>query len=180
MGFLNLGVAGPLAMATAFAATLGAQQPAVTVDKDDITIRGCVREVDLRTTNPSLLVWSRSDLMLVGAEAASSDAPNPIGTAGFAGRVFYWLDDDEDLAKHVGQQIEIKGDLKDIEKGEIEIDQDGAFTKIEIKLDGKKETARVPTSWLGVPADDKEQKFEIVARRVDVDDVKVLGACTVR
>jgi hypothetical protein len=38
----------------------------------------------------------------------------------------------------------------------------------------------VPTSWLGVPAADKEQTFEIVARRVDVDDVKVLGACTVR
>lgn len=180
MGCFNSRVAGSLAMATAFMATLGAQQPAVTVDDDDITIRGCVREVDLRTTNPSLLVWSRSDLMLVGAEAASSDAPNPIGTAGFAGRVFYWLDDDEDLAKHVGQQIEIKGDLKDIEKGEIEIDQDGAFTKIEIKLDGEKETARVPTSWLGMPADDREQKFEIVGRRVDVDNVKVLGACTVR
>ena len=92
MGCLILRVAGPLAVATAFVATLGAQQPAVTVHKDDITIRGCVREVDLRTTNPSLLVWSRSDLMLVGAEAAGSDAPNPIGTTGFAGRVFYWLD----------------------------------------------------------------------------------------
>ena len=135
MGCLNLRVAGALAMAAAFVATLGAQQPAVTGDDDDITIRGCVREVDLRTTNPSLLVWSRSDLMLVGAEAAGADAPNPIGTAGFAGRVFYWLDDDEDLAKHVGQRIEIRGDLEDIEKGEIEIDQDGAFTKIEIKLD---------------------------------------------
>jgi hypothetical protein len=167
-------------MATAFAAAVGAQQPAVTVNDDDITIRGCVREVDLQTGTPSLLVWSRSDLMLVGAEAASSDAPNPIGTAGFAGRVFYWLDDDEDLAKHVGQRIEVKGDLEDIEKGEIEIEQDGAFTKIEMKLDGEEETARVPTSWLGVPVGDKEQRFEIVARRVDVDNVKVLGACTVR
>ena len=120
MGCLNLRVAGSLAMATAFAATLSAQQPAVMVDDDDITIRGCVREVDLRTTNPSLLVWSRSDLMLVGAEAAGSDAPNPIRPRRLRRRVFYWLDDDEDLAKHVGQQIEIKGDLEDIEKGEIE------------------------------------------------------------
>ena len=180
MGCLNSKVAASLAMAAAFVATLGAQQPVVTVDDDDITIRGCVREVDLQRTAPSLLVWSRSDLMLVGAEAASSDAPNPIGTAGFAGRVFYWLEVDEDLAKHVGQQIEVKGDLDDIEKGEIEIEQDGAFTKIELKLDGEKETARVPTSWLGAPAADKEQRFEIVARRVDVDDVKVLGACTLR
>jgi hypothetical protein len=179
MGCVDFKLAGSLVMAAAFVAALGAQQPAVTVDDDDITIRGCVTEVDLRTSTPSLLVWSRSDLMLVGAEAASGDAPNPIGTAGFAGRVFYWLDDDEDLAKHVGQRIEIKGDLEDLEKGEIEIEQDGAFTKIEITLDGEKETARVPTSWLGVPIGDKEQKFEIVARRVDVDDVRVLGACTV-
>jgi hypothetical protein len=169
-----------IAMATAFvAATVGAQQPAVTVDDDDITIRGCVRKVDLQTGTPSLLVWSRSDLMLVGAAAAGTDAPNPIGTAGFAGRVFYWLDDDEDLAKHVGQQIEIRGDLEEIEKGEIEIKQDGAFTKIEIELDGENETARVPTSWLGLPAGDKEREFDIVARRVDVDDVRVLGACRV-
>jgi hypothetical protein len=180
MGCVNFKVAGSLAMAIAFVATLGAQQPAVTVDDDNITIRGCVREVDLQTATPSLLVWSRSDLMLVGAEAASSDAPNPIGTAGFAGRVFYWLDDDEDLAKHVGQRIEIKGDLKEIKKGEIEIERDGAFTKIEMKLDGEKETARVPTSWLGVPVGNKEQEFEIVGRRVDVDDVEVLGACTIR
>ena len=168
-----------IAMATAFVATVGAQQPAVTVDGDDITIRGCVRQVDLQRSTPSLLVWSRSDLMLVGAAAAGSDAPNPIGTTGFAGRVFYWLDDDEDLAKHVGQQIEIRGDLEEIEKGEIEIKQDGAFTKIEIELDGEKETARVPTSWLGLPAGDKEREFDIVGRRVDVDDVRVLGACTI-
>ena len=34
MGCPNSRVAGSLAMATAFVATLGAQQPAVTVDKD--------------------------------------------------------------------------------------------------------------------------------------------------
>jgi hypothetical protein len=179
MGCVNLKILYSFAMVTAFVAIVGAQQPAVTVDDDDITIRGCVRQVDLQASTPSLLVWSRGDLMLMGAAAASGDAPNPIGTAGFAGRVFYWLDDDEDLAKHVGQHIEISGDLKEIEKGEIEIKRDGAFTKIEIELDDEKETARVPTSWLGVPAGDNEREFDIVARRVDVDDVRVLGACTV-
>jgi len=80
----------------------------------------------------------------------------------------------------LNSDVEIKGDLKEIKKGEIEIERDGAFTKIEMKLDGEKETARVPTSWLGVPVGNKEQEFEIVGRRVDVDDVEVLGACTIR
>ena len=68
-----------------------------------------------------MLVWSRGDILLAGAEAAGPLAPNPVGTTGLAGRVFYFLDDEEDLAKHVGQEIEVKGDLEDFEKGEIEI-----------------------------------------------------------
>jgi hypothetical protein len=157
-------------------ASLGAQQPTVAIDDDDITIRGCVRQVDIRTTTPLMLVWSRGDLMMVGA-TSEFGAPNPIATTGLAGRVFYWLDDDEDLAKHIGQQIEVKGELEDIEKGKIEIERDGAFTEIELELDGKEEKARVPTSWLGVPNGDKDREFDIVARHVDVEHVRVLGAC---
>jgi hypothetical protein len=71
--------------------------------------------------------------------------------------------------------VEIKGDLGDFKKGEIETKRDGDFTKIEMKLGGKTEKARVPTAWLGTNADKTD--VTIVSRKVDVDKVKVLGAC---
>jgi hypothetical protein len=176
MSFRRTSLACSAAAAVAIVASVGAQQPTVAVDDDDITIRGCIRKVDVRTSTPLMLVWGRGDLMMVGA-ISEFNAPNPVATTGLVGRVLYWLDDDEDLARYVGQQIELKGELEDIEKGKIEIEQDGAFTEIELELDGKEEKARVPTSWLGVPSGDRDREFEIVARHVDVENVRVLGAC---
>jgi hypothetical protein len=162
-----------LAGASLSIATMAAanQQPAVVVNDDDITIRGCVGRVQPGSvTTAPLLVWTRGDIMLGNASA--------LGTGRLTERVFYWLDDDEDLSKHIGQMIEVKGDLGDIEKGEVDIERDGDFTKIELKLDGKTEKARVPTAWLGVPRGEAE--FDIVTRKIDVDEVTVIGACPIR
>ena len=158
-------------------ASSAAQEPIVTIDDDDITIRGCVRNTDVRNRLPiNMLVWSRGDIMLA---AATSLGSHRVGTAGVAGRVLYWLEDEDDLTKHVGQMIEVKGELKDLETGEVEIKrEDDFFTEIELDLDGKEEKARVPTAWLRGTGADRDQKFEIAARRVDVDEVRVLGACT--
>ena len=166
---LAMWVAGAsLSVATAAAAS---QQPAVTVRGDDITIRGCVSRVQPGSFGTApMLVWSRGDIMLGNASA--------LNAAQLTDRVFYWLDDDEDLAKHIGQSVEVKGDLGDFKKGEVEIDRDGEFTNIELKLDGKKEKARVPTAWITVPRGEGE--FDIVARKVDVDKISVLGACGAR
>jgi hypothetical protein len=152
-------------------ATLAAaQQPAVVVHGDDITIRGCVGRVQPGTIGSALMmVWTRGDIMLSNATA--------VGAGQLTDRVFYWLDDDEDLAKHVGQLIEVKGDLGDFKKGEVEIERKGDFTEIELKLGDKKEKARVPTAWLAAPR--AEGEFDIVARKIDVDKVEVLGACPV-
>jgi hypothetical protein len=147
------------------------QQPTVVVVDDDITIRGCVGRMSPRAAaDGQTLVWTRGDIMLSN--------PNALRSGQLAERVFYWLEDDEDLAKHVGQMIEVKGDLGDFEKGEVEFDKDGDFTEIELKLDGKTEKARVPTAWFGASRDESE--IDIVARKIDVDSVKVLGACPVR
>ena len=158
------------ALSVATVAT-AAQQPTVVVHDDDITIRGCVGRVQPGSIgNAPALVWTRGDIMLSGASALNAGQ--------LTDRVFYWLDDDEDLSKHVGQMVEVKGDLGDFKKGEVEIDRDGDFTKIELKLGGKTEKARVPTAWLGVPQ--SEGDFDIVSRKIDVDKVKVLGACPAR
>ena len=155
----------------------GAQQPTVTIDDDEIRIRGCVRNIDARAAMPTaMLVWTRGDIMLAGVTSLGGTAP--VGATGVSGRVFYWLEDDEDLARHVGQMVEIRGDLEDFEIGEVEIDREGEFTEIEMDLDGRKEKARVPTSWLRGTGADRDQEFEIAARRIDVDEVRVLGACT--
>jgi hypothetical protein len=148
-----------------------AQQPSVSVRGDDITIRGCVGRATpgAGLAQPSL-VWTRSDIMLSNAMSVGGAAPSSL-----ADRVFYWLDDEDDLAKHVGQQVEIKGDLGDFKKGEIEMKRDGEFTNIELKLGGKTEKARVPTAWLGTSA--REREVDIISRKVDVDKVKVIGAC---
>jgi hypothetical protein len=159
-------------------ASVTAQQPTVAIDDDDITIRGCVRSVDIRAAVPAtMLVWTRGDIMLAGVTALGINSTNSVETAGIAGRVLYWLEDDDNLARHVGQIVEIKGDLEDFETGEVEIDREGDFTEIELDLDGKEEKARVPTSWLRGIGADRDQEFDIAVRRIDVDDVRVLGAC---
>lgn len=123
---------------------------------------------------PDLLIWSRGDIMLAGAAALNSPSA---ATPGLVQRVFYWLDDDDDLSKHAGQRVELKGELEDFEEGEIEIEKDGDFAEIRLELDGDEEEARVPISWLGPGAADADATLEFVARRIDVDEVRGLGAC---
>ena len=172
------------ALAVAGAATVMAtsnQQPTISIDDDDITVRGCVSQLGIHAVDPAeVLVWSRSDIMLAGVTLPASDSQSAIGTTGLSGRPFYWLDDDEELSKHVGSAVEVKGKLEDFEVGEVKIDRDGDFIQIELDLDGKKETARVPTSWLRGVGVERDREFEIVARRVDVDELRVLGACRER
>lgn len=159
------------ALALSLGSAAFAQQPSVTVRGDDITIRGCVGRAapGSALTQPSL-VWTRSDIMLSNAMSIGGAAPSSL-----ADRVFYWLEDEEDLAKHVGQQVEVKGELEDFKKGEVELKRDGEFTNIEMKLGGKKEKARVPTAWLGAPRG--ESDVDIISRKIDVDKVTVIGAC---
>jgi hypothetical protein len=145
-------------------------------DDDTITIRGCVRRSDLSIPiAPSMLAWGRNDIMITGA--AAMDSPRSVTLGGAVVPSFYWLDDDDDLAEYVGLDVAISGDLGDFARGEIEIDQDNGITKIEMNLHGKKETARIPTRWLYGTGLDIEREFEIVGRRVDVDDIRVIGVC---
>jgi hypothetical protein len=148
----------------------------LSADDDTITIRGCVRRSDMSVPiAPSLLAWGPNGIMITSAEAMHP--PGSMVPWWRAMPSFYWLDDDEDLAEHVGQEVEIRGDLGDFETGEIEIEQDDDITEIEMNLRGTKETAEIPTRWLRGTGLDIDREFEIVGRRLDVDDVRVMGAC---
>jgi hypothetical protein len=177
MGLRETGLA--VALALAASATGAAQQPTATVNGDNITLRGCVTKAGNQVPRPSMLVWSRGEILLNSVAATGPSAPNPVGTSGLAGRVFYYLNDEEDLAKHIGQEIEIKGDLEDFEEGKVEVDRKGEYTEIELDLGGKEEKLRVPNAWLADEGgSDKEQKIKIVGRRVDVNNVRIIGACS--
>jgi hypothetical protein len=61
----------------------------------------------------------------------------------------------------------------------MKFDRKGEFTEIEFEVNGKDVKARVPTSMLVNAEDkdnDKDRKYNVVVRRVDVDAVKMLSA----
>jgi hypothetical protein len=164
-------------------------ESAATRANDKVKITGCVIRTNDQGSggNRSLVVWSGGDVVFANAvvefepASDSKEIARVVGTSGGGVPIFYWLDDDDDLGKHVGELVELKGELdEDFEHGEIKFDRKGDFTEIEFEVDGKDVKARVPTTML-TSADDKEsdkddRKYNIVVRKVDVDDVKMLSA----
>ena len=157
------------------------QQSMLMIGDDDIMIRGCVRPIDPRAyTLVDMLVWGHGNVMLTGMTGPHSfgnTTSHAVGTSGFVNRVVYWMEDDEDLVEYLGQMVQVRGDLKDFERGEVEVDREGDYTKIELNVHERKETIRLPTSWLIGTGLNREQDIDIVVRRIDVDDVLALGAC---
>src|SRR4030095_8154886 len=39
--------------------------------------------------------------------------PSVLGTSGDYATIFYWLNGDSDLKQHIGQKVEVEGDLRD-------------------------------------------------------------------
>jgi hypothetical protein len=170
MAMTRFGIALTVGLIALPAARPRAAAPGVGLD-DDFVITGCLTEARAPTVvAPSTLVWTRSDIMLAAAEARADAVP-------MTGRVFYWLDDDEDLGKYRGRRVEIKGELEDFEKGKVELDRHKDYTKVKLSLKGHTEEAKVPTAWLNPDASHHDEEFQIVARRIDVKKVKVLGSC---
>jgi hypothetical protein len=160
------------AVAVTSAVGLGAQQPGVRIHEDDITIRGCVMRAERYAPADRMpIVWSRNDILvsLVGGVYDSPGESNP------AGHVFYYLDD-EDLTDRVGRLVEIRGDLEDVKKGEVEIERKDDFTEIELKFAGRTERAKIPTPWFAARKGD-EREYKVIVQRVDVEDVREVGAC---
>jgi hypothetical protein len=91
-----------------------AQQPIVSVDGDDVTITGCLARASgvLPLYTPTILVWTRGDIMLT----ASASGP-AAGTTGAAQRLFYWIEQEDKLIAHLGQRVEIKGEFEDFIRG---------------------------------------------------------------
>jgi hypothetical protein len=177
-------VLGAAALVTALPALGAAQTPAGDND-DQFVVTGCVtpsRDVRIGTGPHSLFVWSRGDVYLASPDAKFKPA-EPVGTTGTFVPVFYWIDDENDFARHVGQRVEIVGEMSDrLRTGEIEITHDNGFTELEFEVGGREATARVPRAWFG-PAlreGNTEIEADVTVRTVDVENVTVLGPCPTR
>lgn len=157
---------------------------------DQFVITGCVmRSADVRTAGPqSMFVWSHGDVYLASpsirikpSETAKAATTRPIGTVSRAGRVFYWLDDEDDFAKYAGQRVEIVGELSDeLDDAEVTFEQEGDFTEIEFDAGRREASARFPTSWLGPSTRGKDIEVDVAVRTVDVEKVTVMGSCATR
>jgi hypothetical protein len=159
------------ALAAASMVSLGAQQSGISVDKDDVVIRGCVTRAERYTPVERMpLVWSRDDILVAVQDGGRRSSESP------AGRLLYWLDD-KDLTDQIGKIVEIKGDLEDVKKGEVEIERHDDFTTVELKFAGKTEKARIPTPWFSTGRDGEDREYQVAVQRVDVDEVKVVGTC---
>src|SRR5262245_44230318 len=136
--FAAIAASASVAARQSFAIT---QQSMIMIGNDNVMIRGCVRPADPRAyMSTDVVVWGHGNVMLTGITGPTlvtplgTSTPYPVGTAGLANRVFYWLDDDDDLLECVGQLVEVRGELTDFERGEVEIDQDRGYPKIDLDL----------------------------------------------
>src|SRR5438477_1540944 len=142
---------------------------------EEIKLTGCL----IRGENGAgyLLANAPSDPALFKADDHKV-APSAVGTTGGFATVFYWLYGNNDLNQHVGQRVEVEGDLQgDVRDGEIKTHRKDHWTEVEVKSAGRTMKARVPNASLMLASDhDKDNKGGILVRRVNVDHVKMIGA----
>ena len=146
-------------------------------DKKDVTITGCVVKGDGGYVLSDVLPENSA----AAAVAGTPSTPQPAGTV-MPGRVLYWLHDDEDLAEHAGQKVEVRGELEgDIEKGNISAEREGGLIELEFKIEGdKKVTVKLPevpaTIGTSGAVGDREKDFAFLVRKIDVDSVKMISS----
>jgi hypothetical protein len=172
-----------------FAAVLGAATVAYAAqskpagDHDDqFVITGCVMHTPKTPVagRRSLYVWTKGDVFFDAPQTRFKFSEKAIGTMGSDALTFYWLDDENDFAKYVGQQVEVVGEMSDRAKDaevEFTVKKDNT-TEVEIKTGGNERKALVPTSWLGPATQGRDFKQHLSVRTIDVDKVTPLGACT--
>jgi hypothetical protein len=96
-------------------------------------------------------------------------------------RMLYWLDDDDDeVAKLMGQLIEVTGEVEgDVKRGEIEVERENGMIELEIKADGRKanvKLADVPSA-IGTSGSVKDDEADLpyVVRKLDVKSAKSIA-----
>jgi len=140
-----------------------------------ITLSGCLIRGEGNGAG-YLLISHAFDPAAAAAAAGAPVTPGTVGTTGDFATLFYWLDGNGDLRKHVGHRVEIEGDAKgDVKEGEMKVDRKDAWTELTVKSDGRTMTARVPQASI-VAGPDPRKKLDVLVRKVDVERVRMLAA----
>jgi hypothetical protein len=169
------------ALALAISAGVSAQQrPAVSAgsyDKD-ITLTGCVVKGD-----GGFVLANVAEPSLVGSMAEPSPTTGSVAattSAALASRTLYWLQNNDELEEHAGQKVEVTGKFKgNLDKGAIEVAREGDFVEIKFKAEGQDIKVKVPDVPAAVGTsgvNDKEQKVDVVVRKIEVKSVKMLAS----
>jgi hypothetical protein len=166
---------GTLGMSSLAATTTAARTAA-----EDITLTGCLVRGEgdgagyLLSNPPGEPAWQRAEDKRI--------EPNSVGTSGGFESIFYWLDGDDELRKHVGHAVQITGELEgDLDDGQIEIDRKKDWTEMTVKAGGRTMKAQVPhASASTAPGRDGDDRMTVLVRRVDVERVEMLGATCAR
>ena len=146
-------------------------------DKRNVTLTGCVVKGD----GGYVLTNVSEETAAAAVAAGMPSTPQPKGTV-MPGRVLYWMDDEDDLKDHAGQQVEVQGEIEgDIDRGEISAERENGMIELEFKVKGdKKVTITVPDAPAAVGTSgsvpDKEVDLPYIVRRVDVDKVKMISS----
>jgi hypothetical protein len=169
-------LAGFLASTITFPSLRAESASAARPDDKTIKLTGCL--VKGERGDHGYLITNLPSEPASTASTGASVVPGAAGTTGAYSTVFYWLDDDDDLARHVGHRVEVEGRVKgDLKPGEIKLDRKDNWTELTVKSDGRSMKAVVPNASL-FPASpsDKDRKVSAVVRRVDVDSVRMIAA----
>jgi len=154
--------------------SMGYTVEARTGGDDDIKLTGCL----IRGEEGAgyLLTNAPGDPAIFKADDHKV-APSAVGTSGGFATVFYWLYGNNRLNEHVGQRVEVEGDLQgDVRDGEIKTHRKDRWTEVEVKSAGQTMKARVPNASFEWAADRGKEKGGILVRRVNVDKVKLIDA----
>jgi len=139
-----------------------------------ITLSGCL--IRGEGDGAGYLLISHAFDPATAAAGGAPVTPGTIGTTGDFATVFYWLDGNGDLRKHIGHRVEIEGDAKgDVKEGEMKVDRKDSWTELTVKSDGRKMTARVPQASI-VAGPDPLRKMDVLVRKINVERVRMLAA----
>jgi hypothetical protein len=171
------GIAFGALAALSFSAHLVGQQPVlVNASPDDkVTLVGCVIKGDGGNVLSNLAArWDSSPSEWPASTVTSA--------SNVAGRIFYWLNGDDDLDEHAGRNVEVVGKLDDeIDTGRISVERKDGMVEIAFKADGeRKVTVKVPDVPAAVGTSgavtDRGKTYRVAIRKIDVKSVKVLAS----
>ena len=163
---------------SAFAAvSLLALSPALAsaADVKDITLRGCVvRGVDKDT------------FALSSVSEVTKNGLSTIPSASQGHRVIFWFNKDDKFKDHVGELIEVKGEMGEIKETEIELkagkQKDGGLVA---EFQGPGKDVKISNDVIGseigtagrTEADNGKKELKAFLIKVDVDEVKRISNC---